>query len=48
MFLLEDKILHFTPYVIGVIISINFLRADFMSAGCLGGAMVCYLLFNVF
>jgi hypothetical protein len=48
MFQLEDKILFFTPYVIGAIICINSFQADFISAGCLAASMFFYLLFNIF
>ena len=48
MFLLEDKVLFFMPYVIGAIICVNFLKADFISAGCVATSMLFYLLFNVF
>ncbi len=48
MFLLEDKVLFFTPFVIGAIVCINFLKADFISTGCTAASMLFYVLFNVF
>lgn len=36
------------PWVIGALLSINALKADFIVVTCLALSMIVYLLFNVF
>lgn len=48
MFQLEDKVLYFAPYVVGAVICVNAMVADFICLGCLVMAVVLYTVFNVF
>jgi hypothetical protein len=48
MFQLEDKVMYFAPYVIGAVICVNAMSADFICLSCLILAVVLYTVFNVF